>query len=285
MSGLVVQDYQWEFDGLLLGLGTPYAVKKNTGFKDLAGVHGGGTLRSRQHGTYVEPNYSNGLVYDLEFEISSTPSVSFTAAVQALEIGTGVQDSPRPLWFQLPGQTLRVAQVMCTARGIPVGTSFPFGLAEGCKMQFFAPDPMKYGATQNQSTGLPTSSGGLTYPLVYPLNYGSTGASGRVTVSNPGSAPMSPQFTVVGPIDSLGFQVTCIEDALTSQYVGSVGALDQFYIDTRTGITTLNGSPRLVSFTSWPVIPPGATRTFAFGVPGVPNLAASLMVTSTPGYW
>ena len=290
MSGLVTSDFQWEFDGLLLGAGTPYGVTAAPGFVDLSGVRANFTPRARAHGGFTEPQFGGGAVLDLEMDVTATATSTFADAVLALEAWTFPQEGTRPLWWQLPGHGLRVMQVQCLRRSLPLDLSFAVGLVTKAALQFYAPDPLKYGVTQTSTTGLPSSGGGLAYPLVYPLNYGTTGNPGRVVASNAGSAAVSPVFTVTGPVDSAGFQVTSIEDGLTVQYNGSVGANDAFVIDTRTGAATLNGTPRFVTFTSWPRIPaavgsaPGL-RTFQFSALGAYQPLALLSVASAPGFW
>jgi len=284
MSGLITGDFQWEFDGLLMGVGTPYAVTAFKGFLDQASVRGGGTPRARAHGEFGEPQFANGAVYDLDFNVVATNASTFTAAVLALEAGTYPQAATRPLWYQLPGHGLRVVNVFCAARSMPGAQEYAFGVTKAA-LQFTAPDPLKYGTTVTGSTGLPIPGGGLTYPLVYPLDYGTGGTSGRVVVSNYGTAPASPVFTVTGPIDSAGFQVTDVEDAITLQFTGAVGAADVFVIDTRTGAATLNGSTRFVSYTALPTVPAGGARTFAFGALGAASPVAALSVSLTPGSW
>jgi hypothetical protein len=293
MSGLVVQDFQREFDGLLLGPGTPYRiVPPSAGWLDLPGVRASYTNRARAHGGYVEPMYSGGAVYDLDLNIRATSSQSFNAAVLALEAGTYPQDATRPLWFQLPGHGLRLINVQVQRRSIPVGLEFVRGLVFKAALQFYGPDPLKYAPTLTAPTGLPTSGGGLNWTpgLAYPLNYGTPGNTGQVVCSNPGSAAVSPVLTVVGPIDSQGFQVVSVEEGLVTTYPGSVGAADVFVIDTRTGAATLNGSTRYITYSLMPTIPaavagvPGV-RTFAFAALGAYSPLASLSVSFAPGYW
>lgn len=284
MSGLITGDFQWELDGLLMGVGTPYAVTGFTGFLDQPPARSGDTARARQHGFFPEPDFADGLPLSLDLNIVATTSTTFTAAVLALESATYLQPVTRPLWFQLPGHGLRVVNVKVRNRAIPGAQEYAFGVTRAA-LSFMAPDPLKYGPTQTASTGFPASGGGLPYPLAYPLDYGSGGIPGRVVVSNYGTAPMSPVFTVTGPIDTAGFQVTDVEEGLTVQFTGSVGANDMFVFDCATGVATLNGSSRYATYTTLPTIPAGGARTFAFGYLGAYSATASLLVTSAPGYW
>ena len=172
MSGLITADFQWEFDGLLMGVDTPYAVTGFKGFLDQPSVHGGGTHRARSHGDFPEPQWADGQVYDLDFEVVATSSSTFTAAVMALESGTYPQATTRPLWYQLPGHGLRQVNVFCAARSIPGAQEYGFGVAKAA-LQWTAPDPLKYGTTASGSTGLPVAGGGLNWSpgLAYPLDY------------------------------------------------------------------------------------------------------------------
>lgn len=287
MSGLVTQDLQWEFDGLLMGYGTPYIVTNPQGFIDLSGVRANFTPRARAHGGFTEPHFGGGAVLDLEMDISADTVPAFNAAVLALEANTFPQPATRPLWFQIPGHGLRVMQVQCLRRSIPMERTILQGYVNKAALQFYAPDPLKYGLPQTATTGLPTTSGGLIYPLAYPLAYGSP-TTGRVSASNAGSAPVSPVFTVLGPIDPAGFQITSVEDGITLQFNGPLGSGDSLLIDSRTGSVVLNGTADrrgLLSFSSWPTIPAASTRTFAFSTLGTYQAAASLSAAWSPAFW
>jgi hypothetical protein len=287
MSGLVTQDWQWEFDGLLLGAGTPYAVTGAIGFLDLPSVRSGFTQRSRGHGGFTEPTYGVSRTYELDFNIQATPTITLASALLALEAGTTPQDGTRPLWFQIPGHGLRLVNAQVTARKIPIDQGASMGLVLAAAVLLYAPDPLQYGAALSASVGLPATSGGLVYPLAYPLTYGTTTA-GQIGAANPGSAPVSPVFTVQGPIDAAGFQITSIEDGITIQFTGSLGAGDSLVIDTRTGSVILNGTSdrrALLSATVWPNIPPGSLRTFAFTVLGTYSSLASLTAAWAPAFW
>jgi hypothetical protein len=52
-------------------------------------------------------------------------------------------------------------------------------------LQWKCPDPLRYGVAQAPvSTGSAHVGGGLVYPLVYPLTYGTAGTPGQVTLTN-----------------------------------------------------------------------------------------------------
>lgn len=287
MSGLVVADWQAELDGLLFGAGTPYAVTNWAGFLDLGGVRSAFTQRTRAHGGFTEPHFGGGAARTLEFNISPTPTVSFAAAVAALRAGTYPQDGVRPLWFQMPGIGLLTGGFQVLNRSIPIEQAYAFALVNKAAVQLYFPDPLWYGPTVSALTRLPITSGGLAYPLSYPLAYGSP-VTGRVSAANAGSAVTAPVFTIMGPIDIAGFQVASIEDGISIQYNGSLSAGDQLVIDTRTGSVVLNGTAdrrNLLGYSTWPNIPASSTRTFAFTTLGTYQAAASMTVAWAPAYW
>jgi hypothetical protein len=75
-------------------------------------------------------------------------------------------------------------------------------------LQWRCPDPLRYGSSQSYGPiGLPTSGGGLVYPLVYGLTYGTQGTVGQLTLTNAGTADASVVFTVTGSLP-LGFQIS-----------------------------------------------------------------------------
>lgn len=75
-------------------------------------------------------------------------------------------------------------------------------------VQFRADDPLKYGDLLSVSTALPSESGGVVYPVAYPLTYTGVSVSGVVRVNNPGNAQAPAWLRVDGPIPAGGWTVT-----------------------------------------------------------------------------
>lgn len=69
----------------------------------------------------------------------------------------------------------------------------------------YQPDPFIYGtAIHEASTGLPESTGGLTWPLAWGATWDSTVASGHMTAHNEGTVEAFPVFRVYGPLSDFG---------------------------------------------------------------------------------
>ncbi|MGI5232856.1 phage distal tail protein [Actinoallomurus sp. CA-142502] len=67
------------------------------------------------------------------------------------------------------------------------------------QIQLAAPDPRRYATTASSaSCGLATVSGGLAFPLAFPLDFGSAGG-GAMTLTNTGTTSTWPTWTITGP--------------------------------------------------------------------------------------
>lgn len=72
-------------------------------------------------------------------------------------------------------------------------TQFEWGLS------LVAPDPRKYAAVVETSTGLPIPSGGVVFPAVFPLSFG-TSAGGSIALVNTGTVKTWPVIRFTGPL-------------------------------------------------------------------------------------
>lgn len=134
-----------------------------------------------------------------------------------------------------------------------------------------APDPLAYGDTVTFDAGPAVSGGGLTWPLGTASSglwedWGADGSSGRVTVTNPGTAATWPNIRIRGGT-AAGFIVT---DQTLGQSVefdrlipdGSVVKVNQ-----RTGTASIDGSSNDVSgflHGDFFAIGPGETHVIAW---------------------
>lgn len=69
-------------------------------------------------------------------------------------------------------------------------------------LQVLAADPRKLGPEMTATTGLPSSSGGLTVPLVVPFSIDSTVSSGLVSLVNPGTIDGPVTLRIDGPVSA-----------------------------------------------------------------------------------
>ncbi len=107
-------------------------------------------------------------------------------------------------------------------------------------------DPFKYDASNTLSgtsgiAGL--STGGRTYPRVYPLVFGTTaqGAGNQVLLTNIGTAPALPIFTIHGPIAS-GWRLENSTTGAEQSFDIGLSLGDTLIIDNGAKSAMLNGS-------------------------------------------
>lgn len=156
--------------------------------------------------------------------------------------------------------------------------------------QFVADDPVKYGPARVLSTGLPTSGGGLEYPLGSPsgdLYYGALGNLGRVVLTNSGTAETWPSFEITGGLTD-GFFAQCLETGDVLRYERVVPAGTSVTLDSRTGEVLVDGvsdgSTYLVR-DEWFSVPPGGTCTVQFNAIGAASGSPQLSATVADGFW
>lgn len=71
-----------------------------------------------------------------------------------------------------------------------------------------AKDPRRFGELATYSTLLPFSSGGVIYPVTYPLTYTGVTGTGLITINNPGNTQAPVWLRIDGPIPAGGWSVT-----------------------------------------------------------------------------
>jgi len=67
-------------------------------------------------------------------------------------------------------------------------------------VQLVAPDPLRYAALSPVSTGLPVTTGGLTFPVTFPITFTGSTATGVVRLVNAGNETAPLLFRIDGPV-------------------------------------------------------------------------------------
>ncbi|MEU0675484.1 hypothetical protein ABZ330_21835 [Streptomyces sp. NPDC006172] len=132
-----------------------------------------------------------------------------------------------------------------------------------------APDPRRYGDEVLTELYLPSSTGGLTFPITFPISFGATVISGTARLDNPGTIAAPLRLVVYGPVSQP--QITVTDDAggtWTLAYSGDVAAGDWLDIDTEAATVLYNGQASRRSLLSgdWPAVPAGGADV-AFRAP------------------
>jgi hypothetical protein len=241
---LITRDGQLEFNGLLMGAGTPYRFIRLEGWHESA-YDSGSQARPGAHGAWPGEL------------LAGTRSVIFTHGVRGdnvehalsrLAMATRASDVELPLVAQFGG-VKRLAWARCVRRSAPVDQAHAVGFVPLAALQWEATDPRIYSLeTLTASTGLPRPGSGFDYPLTYPIDYGDAGNPGSLQATNAGDADSPPTLTLTGaaaqPVVINRTTGARLEFDLT------LADTDELTIDVREGTVLLNGVNRLYALTA-----------------------------------
>jgi len=278
-----MSDGEIVFNGITLGGDTPYSVTKLEGWEDIAGTTDYSTPRVRGHGDHLGDQFAISRIVTVTGSIVDEDGRN--ALTLALLAATQIKTSDlSDLTIDLLGRQLR-SGARIIRRAVTIEPTYVVGEIPFV-LQWKCPDPLRYGDSSSASTGLPTSGGGLPYPLAYPLTYGTAGNPGQVTVRNPGTAEAPVVFTITGSLP-LGFEISGAGQRIT--YPLEVPAGQAVTIDTGTGTVLVEGTSDRRSYltnSDWMQVPAGGSLTVQFtSLGGIYDPAARLTAATTETYW
>lgn len=271
--------------GQTLGGDSPFRIQSIDGWEDLPPGRSSDEPRSRSHGEHRGQYLAGGRTVTVKGVIVD-PGLA-AGSVLALQAATPfMADTLDELTITMYGRTL-TAFARVERRNLPQDLGYGVGVSSWA-LQWHAPDPLRYGPLQApMSTGLPTAGGGVTYPLGPTWTYGDPGDPGRITLTNPGTAPAPIFMEVTGGLP-FGFEVSAAGQR--DVYPVEVPAGQVVSIDTGTGAVLAEGTAdRRTNLTvaDWPHVPPGSSLTLQFAsLGGAFDPAARLAVPAPRGaYW
>jgi hypothetical protein len=278
-----VTDPEVLWRGLTLGGDTDIDVHSVTGWDDLDDVDTSlDSPRGRGHGDIPGDLYARARIVTVRGAITNRARRDELA--QAILAVTPVTSPVEDLTIDTLGQWL-TAGARLVRRSLPVEEDYasghiPFALAWRC------PDPRRYGAERTASTALPDGGGGLSYPLSYPLDYGTPGVTGRITLANPGTADAPILLGITGGLTA-GFEVSASGQRL--RYPTPVPAGQTIDIDTDTGTVLIEGTADRrgeLTVADWLLIPAQSSLTVQFtSLGGARDPNARLTARWKPTYW
>lgn len=246
-GALVTKPGQIQYGEMLLGGGTTARWKQLTGWRDLPAAQVADSPRPQAHGSYPGSVYGDSITVTLDYllrgsyedKVAALAAIEQYAPMDGVERALVVNDGD--------GAWYRMARV--TARSVPQDQNFRQGPLS-CSMQFLCADPRRYSLTSNSvQVTIPTSVGGLNYPLNYPLDYGSF-TGGGAQVNNGGAVATPIVATFRGPLTN---PVLTATDHITWQlgFGLSLAAGETLVVDTSEGTVLLNGTAdRLYTITA-----------------------------------
>lgn len=263
--------------GVRLEDGTAWRYHTLTGWWSAAPKRDRMEPRPTAGGAHDADPLPDARVIVVEGTISSQSRGVAAAGLDALAAVSG------DVLFEVDDPDVGYRWAQCRVIGSPQEDSSGLGVGfVRWQLQLKAADWRKYGPTQSMATGLrDPGSGGLEFPLSFPLSFGTPPSGGRVTLVNHGNAPSEPRFAVSG---FWPFQVAHVESAQRLTYA-NYGAVD---LDCHEGTATADGQDRTYYLTEreWFSVPARQSATFAFSnLLGVADPDALMVASLAPAYW
>lgn len=270
---LITQDGQMEWNGVLMGAGTPFRWTGLAGWNDLPPTRGSDDPRVGRHGSFPGQLLLDERTITYNWLTSGVSRSAFPAAIAALRRATALSDNPveAPLVAQVDGLKL-MCMARCTKRAIPTDKQYAVGYTAGA-LQWVASNPRLFELPQQTiPTGLASpAADGLTFPLVFPLVFGTGRSGGRLTVANNGDTDAWPMWEITagtalkGPTitnlsgpGEIGFDPTWTLSAANGPLLVDTDQLSAVLTDSDT-----SAGPNLFT-ANWFPIPAGGSIDVAF---------------------
>ncbi|MFE3197159.1 phage distal tail protein [Embleya sp. NPDC059237] len=276
-----------QFRDLVLGP-DPLRWRGLDGWQELPSPDDASVPRSGQHGSMPGPLLAQArtVTLDVLMRVAGDPG----EVVDRIERATALTDEETPLVVWLDSRGPRMVFGRVVRCRIPVDRAYRIGTVVGIPIQWSCSDPRRYELVeQTATTKLPQAEGGLTFPLTFPLDWGTPAVSGTLTAVNSGYAPTSPVVEFVGPVDTPA--MVRMSDGVRLEYDLVLGAGETLTVDTRSQSVRLAGADRLYAATSrsvpeeWFRLEPGATDLAFRAASGSTDPAASMTVRWRSAFW
>lgn len=180
---LVVADYQYEFNELLMGALSPYRIENIEGLLSMPDLNRRDSSRGDRHGSFSGTHNMEGR--EISFDLWAEGTEGQGAGVEALLDQLGEAFFPdnilKPFVYRRPGTVKRVLYCKPTERDFDADYKVAHGTAEG-SVQLYAPDPFIYSLAEAQAS--------------VTLAIGAT--SGQVIATNSGRVPSTRSRLVIG---------------------------------------------------------------------------------------
>lgn len=245
--------------GVVDSLGVEWSLMTLEGW-DSPEVRSTLTDRQSDHGSWYAPVYLGSRPVTLTGVITAPDMPTLDAAIVQLRAAVSLTDTVLVVNETIP------MQATVRRSGKPIIQRITDRVAS-YSVLVTAADPRLYSTTLNTlSTALPSTSGGLTFPITFPVTFSATVVAGAISASNVGTFETRPIFTIAGPATAPQI-ITLYPDGSTRAmtYSAPLAAGEQLVIDTDLHSVTSGGASRRRWISGdWPNIPANTTVQFQF---------------------
>lgn len=222
------------------------------------------TDREADHGSWASPAYLGSRPITLAGTVTAPDRTSLESALEQLRAAAALGDTTLVV-YELAGPK----QAVVRRSGKPLFAYVTDRIAT-YSVLVTAGDPRRYSTTlQTGTTGLPSTTGGLTFPVTFPVTWSATTVSGQINAVNQGSMDTRPVLTITGPV--VAPTVSALyPDGTVRQLVYSLDLAtgDVLVIDTDAHTVILNGTVSRRRFmtvaSGWPTIPANSQVIYQF---------------------
>jgi hypothetical protein len=253
-------DFQFAWQGVPFGDETQIELVSVQGLGSVE-LRTNDTDRSGAHGTWWGRSWGRGRTITVELEVMGASAAALEAAWAPLVAKFAPADALGVLSWQLPGQAARQVAAELRRWTFPVDVGYALGYAT-VVAEWYAPDPRIYSAAQTVlSTGLPTLSGGLSFPASAPFVFGTAGSGGSIAATNNGTIETPWVATFTGPLVAPAIEHSG-QSKVLSLSGASLAAGETLVIDSAARTVLLNGVASryswLAAASQWFTVEPGA---------------------------
>lgn len=240
----ITQDWQLEYNGLLLGAGTNYRISSYEGLASIPDIRASDRTRLRRHGMLPGSDFLGGRSIVLNFIVLADTESEFSAAMQAFKLALMPCTDEMPLSFQIPAAVgaggVKVANVRARRIAAPINRRWAV-LAPEVAVEFFATDPRIYADTQQYlAASLPIAGGGATFNATFNWVFGTVTGAGSIQANNSGTFPTPVELVIAGPVTNPRIENLTQDKTLAFTLTLATGESLTVNTDTRT--VMLNGT-------------------------------------------
>jgi Phage tail protein len=231
------------YNGIGWGRGTWLQVITYDGLEETPSIRSQDTDRAEGQGTWSGPDRMGGRNIVFSFAILGTNNEDLRQKLWQLEQAFVVDGIDRQLWLYDSSRYL-MARVRRRQFAPALGGR---GASGKLVVQFYAPYPLYRGIQNSHTVGLATATGGLSFPLPWPLVFGTV--VGGTMIHNYGNLEAPVVIQVPGP----AINPAISNDAYNASIVVNITLVtgDLLVIDTDARTVTLGGQSRDSQLSPW----------------------------------
>jgi hypothetical protein len=219
--------------------------------------------READHGSWASPVYLGSRPITLKGTVEAPDRPTLDGALDQLYAAAALTDTTLTVWEATPKQAV-------VRRSGKVLAEYVTDRTATWSVMVTAADPRRYSTTlQSGTTGLPTTTGGLTFPVTFPIAFSATTVSGQINATNSGSMDSRPILTIVGPVVAPVVSALYPDGSVRQlAYSLDLASGDVLVIDTDAHTVILNGGVSRRRFmtvaSGWPTIPASSAVNYQF---------------------